>query len=123
MNEALFRDHAANERTLLAWIRTGVALMAFGFAIARFGLFLREMASIRGVLPVAPHSLGSAWFGVAMVVLGLVTNVFATIRYVRIRKALDEQKTISMSPVLVYVVGFGSVLVAIAMAVLIARAI
>jgi uncharacterized membrane protein YidH (DUF202 family) len=40
--EGRFRDHAANERTLLAWIRTGVALM--GFAIARFGLFLREIA-------------------------------------------------------------------------------
>jgi len=118
----LFRDHAANERTLLAWIRTGVALMAFGFAIARFGLFLREMASIPSV-EHAPKSIGSGWFGVAMVVLGLVTNVAATIRYLRIRKALDEQRTISMSPLLVYVVGFGSVLVALAMAVIIARAI
>ena len=123
MSETLFRDHAANERTLLAWIRTGVALMAFGFAIARFGLFLREMASMRNPPQELPHSLGSAWFGVAMVVLGLVTNVFATIRYLRIRKALDEQKTITMSPLLVYVVGFGSVLVALAMAILIARTI
>ena len=122
MNESLFRDHAANERTVLAWIRTGVALMAFGFAIARFGLFLREMATMRNTEPSA-HTLGSGWFGVAMVVLGLVTNVFATIRYLRIRKALDEQQTISMSPLLVYVVGFGSVLVALAMAVLIARSI
>lgn len=122
MTEAQFRDHAANERTLLAWIRTGVALMAFGFAIARFGLFLREMASIP-TIQQAPKSLGSGWFGVAMVVLGLVTNVAATIRYLRIRKALDEQRTISMSPLLVYVVGFGSVLVALAMAVIIARAI
>ena len=47
--EALFRDHAANERTLLTWIRTGIALMAFGFAIARFGLFLREIANVRGL--------------------------------------------------------------------------
>ncbi len=122
MSETLLRDHAANERTFLAWIRTGVALMAFGFAIARFGLFLREMAAIR-TPPQAASQLGSAWFGVAMVVLGLVTNVFATVRYMRIRKALDEQKTISMSPGLVYVVGFGSVLVAIAMAILIGRAI
>lgn len=35
------RLHQANERTMLAWIRTGIALMAFGFAIARFGVFLR----------------------------------------------------------------------------------
>jgi putative membrane protein len=44
VRESRFRDHSANERTLLAWIRTGIALMAFGFAIARFGLFLREVA-------------------------------------------------------------------------------
>jgi putative membrane protein len=44
--EGRFRDHAANERTLLAWIRTGVALMGFGFAIARFGLFLREIVAM-----------------------------------------------------------------------------
>ncbi|HEY2367099.1 MAG TPA: DUF202 domain-containing protein, partial [Polyangiaceae bacterium] len=89
MTEGIFRDHAANERTLLAWIRTGVALMAFGFAIARFGLFLREMAAMRNPPQDTQHTLGSAWFGVAMVVLGLVTNVLATLRYVRIRKALD----------------------------------
>ena len=119
---SLFRDHAANERTLLAWVRTGVALMAFGFAIARFGLFLREMAAIPNIAN-APKSLGSGWFGVAMVVLGLVTNMAATVRYLRIRRALDEQRTISMSATLVYVVGFGSVLVALAMAAIIARTI
>ena len=120
-SETLFRDHAANERTLLAWIRTGVALMAFGFAIARFGLFLRELASIP-TIEHAPQSLGSGWFGVAMVVLGLVTNVAATFRYLNIRKALDERRLISMSPFLVYVVGLGSVVVALAMAIILARA-
>lgn len=45
------RLHQANERTMLAWIRTGIALMAFGFAIARFGVFLRQVASV-GQLPV-----------------------------------------------------------------------
>jgi putative membrane protein len=122
MPEALFRDHAANERTLLAWIRTGVALMAFGFAIARFGLFLREMAAVAPAA-TAPRGVGSGWFGVAMVILGLVTNVAATLRYLRIRKALERSETIAMSPMLVYIVGFGSVLVALAMTVILARAI
>ena len=121
--EALFRDHAANERTLLAWIRTGVALMAFGFAIARFGLFLREIAGVQGMAERPIHGIGSGWFGVAMVVLGLVTNVAASLRYLRIRKALDAQEPITMSPMLVYVIGFGSVLVALAMAIILARAI
>jgi putative membrane protein len=109
VRDTLFRDHAANERTVLAWIRTGVALMAFGFAIAHFA-------------DRPAHGLGSAWFGVAMIVLGLVTNVAASIRFVRIRKALEADEHITMSPVLVYVIGFGSVLVAIAMAVIISRA-
>ncbi len=115
----LFRDHAANERTLLAWVRTGVALMAFGFAIARFGLFLREVAAVQGT-PGAPH-FGSGWFGLAMVVLGLVTNTAATLRYIRIKRALDRRETIEPSSTLVYIVGIGSVLVAAVMTVILAR--
>jgi len=117
--ESLFRDHAANERTVLAWIRTGVALMAFGFAIARFGLFLREMSEVRGAPVHTP--LGSQWFGAAMVVLGLLTNVAATIRYTRFKKALEEGEPIAVSSTLVYVVGFGSALVAIVMTVILSR--
>ena len=116
--DSQFRDHAANERTLLAWIRTGVALMAFGFAIARFGLFLREVAQV-GQVKVA-HGAGSAWFGVALVVLGLVTNAAATVRYATVRKALRERRSIAGGALLVYVIGIGSVLVAMAMAVILA---
>src|ERR1700733_10131953 len=99
--DSQFRDHAANERTLLAWIRTGVALMAFGFAIARFGLFLREVAEAGHVPGRSVRSLGSGWFGVGFVVLGLVTNAAATIRYLRIRTALEEQQVVSMRPAMV----------------------
>ena len=42
------REHLANERTLLAWIRTAIALMGLGFVVARFGLFLREISAIGG---------------------------------------------------------------------------
>jgi putative membrane protein len=71
----------AAERTLLAWVRTGLALMGFGFVVARFGLFLREMAAIdRG----APHSPGlSLWIGAALVVLGVAVSVLAAGRHVR----------------------------------------
>jgi putative membrane protein len=118
--DSRFRDHAANERTLLAWIRTGIALMAFGFAIARFGLFLREIAQA-GQVPVhAVRGLGSAWFGVTLVVLGLVTNAAAVARYVGIRKALVERGTIVPNPTHAYGRGAGSVLVAIAMAIMLA---
>lgn len=115
------RDHAANERTLLAWIRTGIALMAFGFAIARFGIFLREVAQA-GQIHVNVRGLGSAWFGVALVVLGLVTNAAALARYVTVRKAIEREESIAPSPVLAYGLGIGSVIVAIAMAAMLATA-
>lgn len=116
-----FRDHAANERTFLAWIRTGIALMGFGFAIARFGLFLREIAQA-GQVRVNVRGLGSAWFGVALVVLGLLTNAYALARYAGVRKALDEGRSGAPSPALVYGLGVGSVIVAVAMAVMLATA-
>jgi putative membrane protein len=118
--EGQFRDHAANERTMLAWIRTGISLMAFGFAIARFGLFLREIAQAGPVHPHGP-AVGSAWFGVILVVLGLMTNVAATVRYAKLRRAIEESRSSSPSPTFVYVLGIGSALVAIAMAAMLAR--
>jgi putative membrane protein len=118
MADTSFRDHAANERTLLAWIRTGIALMAFGFAIARFGLFLREISQASAGPPRAEHALGSGWFGVLLVVLGLFTNLAAMTRYARIRKALQEGASIAPGPILAYALAIGSALVALAMAVM-----
>ncbi len=117
--DSRFRDHAANERTLLAWIRTGIALMAFGFAIARFGLFLREVAQA-GQVHATVRGIRSAWLGVALVVLGLVTNASALGRYLAVRKALVRQESIAPSPVMAYGLGIGSVIVAIAMAAMLA---
>jgi putative membrane protein len=121
--EGSFRDHAANERTLLAWVRTGVALMGFGFAIAKFGLFLREIAQAGQVHVGDARGVGSSWFGVVLVVLGLLTNVAATVRYASVRRALDERRSAAGSPALAYVIGIGSALVAVAMAIILARSI
>ena len=44
-----YTDHAANERTFLAWLRTGVAVIAFGFLMERFDLFIRTMADAASV--------------------------------------------------------------------------
>ncbi len=76
-------DHLAAERTFLAWIRTGVALMGLGFVVARFGLFLQEFQSIRPVRTV--HSYGlSLWFGTALIVVGVVVDVYSSLRYSRL---------------------------------------
>ena len=70
----------AAERTLLAWIRTGLSLMGFGFVVARFGLFLRELASARAV--EAPRHLGaSQWVGTVLILLGVLVNGLAGARH------------------------------------------
>ncbi|MBC8104090.1 MAG: DUF202 domain-containing protein [Cytophagales bacterium] len=80
----------AAERTLLAWIRTGLALMGFGFVVARFGLFLRETAAQQGaLLPPPPTSSISLWLGVCLVVLGGAVNLVAARQHLQ---ALDRLK-------------------------------
>ena len=101
---------------MLAWLRTGIALMAFGFAIARFALFLRQVAYVQDASTRRVPGLGSTWFGVALVVLGLVVNAAATLRYEKNRRAIRDHLSISPSPIFVYVVGIGSVLIAATMA-------
>jgi len=76
------REHQANERTFLAWLRTSIALIAFGFAISRFGLFLRQLqASLNQPATHSQTLFNSENSGVAFVVFGILTIVLATWRY------------------------------------------
>ena len=77
----------AAERTLLAWVRTGLAMMGFGFVVARFGLFMRELATAKGE-PISPGHGGSLWFGVGLVLLGVVVLLVSAARHYRYTKAL-----------------------------------
>lgn len=79
------RVYFAAERTLLAWVRTGLAMMGFGFVVARFGLFLRELAAARGEA-VANTGGGSLWAGTALVLIGVVVNVHAAVAHRRFAK-------------------------------------
>ena len=70
----------AAERTLLAWIRTGLAMMGFGFVVARFGMFLKELAAAEH--RALERSSGfSLYLGTALVVLGVVVNLLAAKEY------------------------------------------
>ena len=77
--EADPRVYFAAERTLLAWLRTGVTIMAFGFVVARFGLFFRLLHAQGGEL--APGSRVSPYLGAILVVLGIVATSAGTHRY------------------------------------------
>lgn len=76
------REHQANERTFLAWLRTSIALIGFGFAIARFGLFLRELQTRLTDQFVPSHSvISSQSIGLGLVIVGIVVIVLAVWRY------------------------------------------
>ncbi len=117
------RVHQANERTMLAWIRTGIALMAIGFAIARFGLFMRELAGGARVANEHLQSIGSAWLGVALVALGMLMNAAATVNFRRVRKGIEEGRVGAPSAALVYLLGALIALVGALMVALLVRAI
>ena len=83
------RVRFAAERTLLAWVRTGLALMGFGFVVARFGLFLREFAAVEGTAPA--HSTGmSKWVGTGLAVLGVAVLLFAAAEYRTVLRRIDR---------------------------------
>ena len=87
----------AAERTLLAWVRTGLAMMGFGFVVARFGLFLRELASVHE--SPEPQRLGiSLWVGTALVALGVAVNLVAAARHFMTVKRLNRREPLEFRP-------------------------
>lgn len=90
-----FTDHAANERTYLAWVRTAIAIMAFGFLIERFDLFL--LYAVRGGVRNSPiaHLHTSEWVGLLLIVFGALIIGLATLRFLRHRQAIASAETLA----------------------------
>jgi len=87
LNPNRARDHLANERTFLAWVRTGAAIVVFGFAIGRFSIALRQLTALQGH-PVHRSGL-SVWMGATSIVLGVILVVAGLFRYRATRARLD----------------------------------
>lgn len=83
-----FSDHAANERTYLAWVRTAIAVMAFGFVIERFDLFLAYLGGMAAPQPHPPHPHRAQVVGLILIGAAVVMMFTATLRYIHHRKAI-----------------------------------
>jgi putative membrane protein len=100
-----YSAHAANERTFLAWVRTGIAVIAFGFVIEKFNLFLSTIAS--GAVGDALHRAQVEWLsgplgryeGLAFMFGGVAIVVLATTRFVRTTRLLDDTEAHSANDV------------------------
>jgi putative membrane protein len=81
------RDHLANERTFLAWVRTSVAIVVFGFAIGRFAIAMRQLTEFQGR---ASRTTGlSVWMGMSAILAGVVMMVAGLARYRKTRTQLE----------------------------------
>lgn len=73
-----YTEHASNERTFLAWVRTAIAIVAFGLAISRFG-----------------NPQGEVWSEIGMLGSGAAVIVLAFIRMRHVRKRIDARETLN----------------------------
>jgi len=89
-----FGDHAANERTFLAWVRTAIAVMAFGFLVEKFDLFLQIAApALAGRTPSVPGQKFGNLVGLSLIVVGTIMVAVAVGRFLAIAKYIDSAAT------------------------------
>lgn len=90
------REHLANERTFLAWIRTCLGIMAFGFVVVKFSLFLKQITAFLGgtksfstTVPAHPIQGYSAYLGIILVALGAIISAFAFMKFKTIANQIE----------------------------------
>jgi putative membrane protein len=86
------REYLANERTFLAWVRTGIGIMAFGFVVVKFSLFVRQLTLLTGKVADLPNKGYSSVIGIVILILGAFIIPLAYFRYRQVNSQLDEGK-------------------------------
>jgi putative membrane protein len=100
-----FSDHAANERTFLAWVRTGIATIAFGYVIDKFNLFMVTLAEGNSAIGSEHHfsaklsGVLGRYDGTVLIFIGIALILFAAMRFVRTGRLIDDDKTHSAASV------------------------
>ena len=88
-----YRDHAANERTYLAWIRTSIAIMAFGILIEKIDLFISYIGEKIGDASQLQPSLYAELIGLGLFLVGIIIIVVATTRFFMHHKAIESDES------------------------------
>lgn len=81
-------DHLANERTYLAWVRTGIGIMAFGFVVVKFSLFVKQIGIVLQTKEATPSHGYSSIIGIILVASGMLAILFSFLQYRRTEKQL-----------------------------------
>jgi inner membrane protein YidH len=98
-----YSDHAANERTFLAWVRTGIAIIAFGFVVEKFNLFVRTMIEANRSDTVSRLQLDrftgvfSHYDGLALILIGMALILIALFRFIKTGRMIDDPQTHSVA--------------------------
>ena len=99
-DDTVIREHLANERTLLSWVRTGVGLISIGLVVERAGA-LTDVAPAR-----MASTSASELFGLALALLGVLTLVIGTVQFLRTRRRISAGEFVpSATAYLVVVAG------------------
>jgi inner membrane protein YidH len=100
-----YSDHAANERTFLAWIRTGIATIAFGFVVEKFNLFVLTLAEANALdaakrIQLQKFSGSFSYYdGIALIIVGIAIIAISLVRFVRTTRLIDDQQSHSAGSV------------------------
>jgi uncharacterized membrane protein YidH (DUF202 family) len=88
------RVHMANERTFLAWVRTSIGIMAFGFVVEKFALFMKRLPFLLGESKTHSPPLTSfgysTFFGIVLVAMGALMGLLAFVRYKKVEREINE---------------------------------
>ena len=93
------RVHLANERTFLAWVRTSISIMAFGFVVEKFSLFVKQLSFYLGKGTTPPSPGYTSVFGIVLIGLGALIGVLAFFRYRAVERQIIED-SYAPSPIL-----------------------
>ena len=98
---ANYTSHAANERTFLAWIRTGLAVAAFGFFIIKLNVFVDavgrgSLLNLRAEDAGAFVAVATRYAGLAMVAIGIAMIARSSFAFERTRRAIDREETVQI---------------------------